>query len=207
VENSVSSANIAGSVYAQGVESDITCPVNLAESEAVSVIPTAFRAGLTPKQVTRFLSKIQRTDGCWPWMAARFQKGYGMFNAGRFRDGRTDIRYAHRVVWEFVNGPIPAGAVVRHSCDNPPCCNPAHLLIGTQADNVNDAKVQGKYRDAAHRRWSNPERHQLILALVHAPRGSVMRASREHGIPFRALAQAVGRVRRNQSQTAELTHG
>lgn len=76
-------------------------------------------------------SYVQRVaGGCWPWIGYVNHDGYGRF-------GKT-FTLAHRAVWEMVNGPIPPGAVIRHSCDNPLCCNPDHLLSGSHADNVAD---------------------------------------------------------------------
>jgi hypothetical protein len=59
---------------------------------------------------------------------------------------------ASRVAYELTNGPLPEGDgyhgnVVRHSCDNPPCCNPAHLLPGTQADNNHDRDLRGRVKN------------------------------------------------------------
>lgn len=67
---------------------------------------------------------------CWPWDGRRSSaEGYGRFKG----------QQAHRIAYELVNGPVPPGMVVRHKCDNPPCCNPLHLEIGTHLDNSRDA--------------------------------------------------------------------
>jgi hypothetical protein len=54
------------------------------------------------------------------------------------------LQYVHRLAWAKVNGPIPPGVKIRHTCDNPPCINPAHLLAGSQADNVADMDARGR---------------------------------------------------------------
>ena len=89
----------------------------------------------------RFWSKVDRRgpDECWPWEATRNQDGYGRFWLG-------ELKSAHRVAWEIANGPIPKGRCVLHRCDNPQCVNPAHLWLGTHADNMAD-------RDAKGRQW------------------------------------------------------
>jgi hypothetical protein len=64
---------------------------------------------------------------------------------GTIRLSRRDVG-AHRVAWTLTNGPIPAGLVVCHRCDNPPCCNPEHMFIGTQRDNLADMFAKGRWR-------------------------------------------------------------
>lgn len=60
--------------------------------------------------------------------------------------GNGGMRGVHRVAWEAWNGTIPAGMWVLHHCDNPPCCNPAHLYLGTPADNNRDRDERGRHR-------------------------------------------------------------
>jgi hypothetical protein len=77
---------------------------------------------------------------CWEWQSTRNRSGYGKF----WLNGRTDI--AHRVSYRLHNGSIPSGLQVRHTCDNPPCVNPSHLLIGTGKENARDAVDRDRYR-------------------------------------------------------------
>lgn len=77
---------------------------------------------------------VRGPDECWPWMNAKTPNGYGTVYFGGRMVG------AHRVSWELTHGPIPDGLFVLHHCDNPPCCNPAHLFTGTHTDNVRDMR-------------------------------------------------------------------
>lgn len=96
-----------------------------------------------PMVVARFWSKVNvgRPTECWEWHAkARANYGYGIFKP---RAGAATVR-AHRFAFELAHGQIADAYVVRHTCDNPPCCNPDHLVTGTQADNVQDMHERGR---------------------------------------------------------------
>lgn len=77
--------------------------------------------------------------GCIVWTRGTFgASGYGAI----WHEGRT--RLAHRVAYELAHGPIPAGRLVRHACDNRPCVNPAHLVLGDYSDNARDCIERGR---------------------------------------------------------------
>lgn len=96
-------------------------------------------------------------DSCWPWTGISDPDGYGVT-----RMNRRKYR-AHRATWELANGPIPAGMLVCHRCDNPSCCNPAHLFLGAHNDNMVDRDTKG--------RQPQGERHYLRRDPARACRG------------------------------------
>lgn len=88
----------------------------------------------------RYLAKVvRRESGCWGWSGAKC-RGYGILSTRR---GSPPAK-AHRVSYELFKGPIPDGMLVRHTCDNPECTNPDHLLLGTDADNARDRVARGR---------------------------------------------------------------
>ena len=91
----------------------------------------------------RFWAKVEKKvqDDCWEWQGTRNNNGYGQIGKGARGSG---LLYAHRVSWELASGPIPKGMCVLHHCDNPGCVNPAHLFLGTMADNMRDMVDKGR---------------------------------------------------------------
>lgn len=94
----------------------------------------------TDVQITRFWNAVEKRgpDECWEWKRGRQRAGYGALYIA------PKVIGAHRIAYELANGPIQNGLSVLHRCDNPPCCNPAHLFLGTDADNTKDRISKGR---------------------------------------------------------------
>lgn len=88
----------------------------------------------------RFIKKIEMdpNGGCWLWSGCVALNGYGRFQQG----GQS--RLAHRLSWEYHNGPIPDGMCVCHKCDVPACVNPDHLFLGNHLENMRYKQAKGR---------------------------------------------------------------
>lgn len=82
---------------------------------------------------------IQKTETCWVWTGTRAKSGYGVLNIN------AKITLVHRLVWRLIRGPIPRRKDLLHTCDNPPCCNPDHLYVGTAKENSRDMVLRGRH--------------------------------------------------------------
>ena len=91
-----------------------------------------------------FWGHVEKTDGCWLWIGARYSNGYGHLG----RRGKSLL--SHRVAWELTYGDIPKGQVVLHICDTPACCRPDHLATGTQQANMLDMSIKGRSGSHVH---------------------------------------------------------
>lgn len=146
----------------------------------------------------RFWAKVDKRgdDDCWEWTSYRNRKGYG----GLCRKGRSNF-LAHRAAWEIAYGEIPDGLCVLHRCDNPPCVNPSHLWLGTNADNVADRESKGRNK------IMYGEAHgmaKLTIAQVETIRASST-SLRELAAQFGVSKSLVSQVRRGDIWVKYLT--
>lgn len=113
-------------------------------------------SGPTVEQVKaaapQFLARLADPDErrCREWTGARDKEGYG-----RLKIGRAQMK-AHRVAYMIAHGVDPAGLYVCHSCDNPACCAPDHLWLGTNRENQIDAVDKGRRPIIRHKGENNP---------------------------------------------------
>ncbi len=107
--------------------------------------PSPSRSGVAAAYVLWRLSESIKfdDDGCWEWTGARQQKGYGVIHLKNY-DFPERVVAVHRLVYSICVSPVPDGLCVLHRCDNPPCCRPDHLFLGTDSDNIADKVAKGR---------------------------------------------------------------
>ena len=106
-----------------------------------------FRGRFAPQSRTnRFWSKVdvRGADECWPWIAGKWNCKMSI-PYGSFRGFDGKMTHAHRVAYELHHQASCKGQVVRHKCDNPLCCNPHHLQLGTTVDNIRDMVTRKRH--------------------------------------------------------------
>lgn len=127
----------------------------------------------------RLARYVDRTGGkktCWLWRGYRNKWGYGRM----FWKGRAWL--AHRLAWVAAGNSIPSGLKVLHHCDTPACCNPAHLFLGTDADNAADKMRKGRLGDRRGEANGNARLTEKAVAKLRATPGTYADLGRRFGI-------------------------
>lgn len=174
----------------------LVCGALLREEQKLtcSRICNGKRAGGKNKQPieSRFWPYLRIADnGCWEWMRGRDQDGYGNLRWGK--EQRTN-----RIAWLLVYGAIPKDKQVLHRCDNPPCCNPLHLFLGTDADNKEDmwAKGRGCGPRGELSAWAKLTEAQVQeIRRLHQAGVVQRRIAEQFGVGFKAISKIVLRQR------------
>jgi len=119
----------------------------------------------------RIIDRLDRSGSCWLWTGALDDRGRGRVSY----HGRNLLH--HRAVWEILVGPIPAGALLCHHCDNPTCANPDHLYVGDHRSNVMDMFSRGR-----HWTQTEPERAKVCGSGTFGTEGyAILREARRAG--------------------------
>lgn len=134
---------------------------------------------------------IGQPGDCWEWQGFRKETGYGRICRG---GGKGNVA-AHRLAYALHYGEEPGARHVLHSCDNPPCCNPAHLRLGDPAANARDRVERGRSRNvpkgSAHKlaKLTEEQVRDIRRRFVPGKYGDSARAAREFGLSKTTVAQ------------------
>lgn len=164
-------------------------PGDVAEFEIFSH-KTSPLPNLNIQQIDRLLSKIdiKGQDDCWEWAGGK-REGYGRVKI------QNKLFAVTRLVWRLVHGSDPVGQCICHTCDNPGCCNPNHLFLGTQADNNRDK--ENKQR-GNHPRGSNAGSSKLteedVINIFNSPESNVSLGKR-----YGVTDATIGYIKRGES--------
>lgn len=134
-----------------------------------------------------FWDRLERLpwSGCWIWMGPKYSTGYGVLWYAPIRGRPGQQIGAHRLAWMLTNGPIPDGLQVLHRCDEPFCCNPDHLFLGTRLDNMDD--MASKERRASKLSHNDVRAIRRLLAAGGKTQGEI-------GAMFGVHASAVSAI-------------
>lgn len=122
-------------------------------------------------------------NGCWIWQLSFNPHGYPSISV------QNKTRRGNRVSYEAFNGPIPDGLVVRHTCHNRACLNPAHLVVGTHRENTMDAVVRGSLyqpdkRGSKHHGAKLTEKQVLAIRADPRPHKEI---AKEYGVYWNTI--------------------
>lgn len=144
--------------------------------------------------MNRLFVKIDKKgpDECWPWTGRIDRNGYGRFDMQR----RPQL--AHRIAYFIANPQADTTKMVCHSCDNPRCCNPKHLWLGTQRQNVEDMDRKGRRKNGPVRKGELCNKAKLTkeqaISIFHSSESGPVLAAR-----FGITKEAVNHIKRGKN--------
>ena len=150
---------------------------------------------LSPSREELFWSRVdmKEEDKCWEWRGTAGTTEYGQ-TSWLGKDMAT-----HRIAWMLTFGEIPDGLLVCHHCDNPPCCNPKHLFIGTNQDNIDDRERKNR-NWMPHSRGEEHGHHKLtekdvkeIRDLYSTGKYSYLKLAKLYPVSWGAIRQVIKR--------------
>lgn len=150
----------------------------------------SLRTGREKPVIDRVLERVEMIpeSGCWIFMGALHESGYGIVGLGGRGDG---VDRTHRVAYRHFHGEIPAGLFVCHSCDVRACCNPNHLFLGTAKDNTTDmlsksrgSKPPRNFHDKGENRYNAKLTEADVIAMRrrHEDGTSIYRIAKDYGL-------------------------
>lgn len=164
------------------------------------------------RNIEAFWSRVNKAapNGCWEYTGFRKWDGYGWLS--RKIEGRKS-RYitAHRYAWTLLRGQVPEGMQVLHRCDNPPCCNPDHLFLGTRDDNMADMWRKGRNPRGERSRHAKLTEAQAKAILDNPPSwpnkphggGGIHELADKYGVGYACIASLVaGRTWKHLRRTS-----
>ncbi len=180
------------------------CSANQSDSDSESVLESRELRLLREQTaeglaeiIARFWSKVDTSGECWLWTASTMDRyGHGQFTI------RDTIRYqhhlyAHRVAWALDGFEIAPNMKLCHTCDVALCVRSSHLFIGTQQDNLNDARQKGRLIDGAHLiKLSDTD--MLDIRTNYRPRFNGKALAAKYGISVTHLLRVVNGTARVQ---------
>lgn len=120
---------------------------------------------------------------CWEWNGHKDKKGYG-----RMSDAQSCEVLVHRISWcEFI-GQIPKGMHILYHCDNPKCCNPEHLYVGTNEDNVKDRQARGRSKGAAGEKNTKAKLTENDVLIIRKSTGTHASLGRKYGVSYSTIS-------------------
>ena len=124
----------------------------------------------------KILFNVVNVNGCWIWQRSKDKDGYGYIKAKGIRSAYK----AHRLSYKIFNGEITDGLFVCHKCDNPSCCNPEHLFLGTAQENKHDSIIKDRHATGSRCHKSKITKEQAIYILKSSL--SAPKLASEYGI-------------------------